>query len=91
MSDSDEKFDLLRGIKPNNFESLAINVTYSINREEIATASAYVDPEQLLSTTRVKLVCTFLNPIFEFSGAPSIGVGQSHSQGRMQYFSGDDD
>jgi len=47
MSDSDKSFDILRDIKPYNFESLAKKVAGSINYEELAAASAYVDPEQL--------------------------------------------
>jgi len=50
MSDSDESFDILRVIKPHSFEPLAKKVTFtdSINCEELATASAYMDPEQPL-------------------------------------------
>jgi len=47
MSDSDESFEILRDIKPYNFEPLAKKVTESINCDELAAASAYVDPEQL--------------------------------------------
>ena len=43
MSDSGESFEILRDIKPYNFEPLAKNVTDSINCEELAAASAYVD------------------------------------------------
>jgi len=46
MSDSDERFDLLRDIKLYNFEPLAKRVTDSINCEELAAASADVDPKQ---------------------------------------------
>ena len=46
MSDFDERFDLLRDIKPYSFEPLAKRVTDSINCEELAATSAYVDPEQ---------------------------------------------
>jgi len=47
MSDSDESFDILRDIKPYNFEPLAKKVTDSINCEELAAASTDVDLEQL--------------------------------------------
>ena len=46
MSDSDESFSIFRDIKPYSFESLAKKVTDSINCEELAAASAYVDPKQ---------------------------------------------
>ena len=46
MSDSDESFDILRDFKVYNFEPLAKKVTDSINYEELATASADVDPEK---------------------------------------------
>ena len=46
MSDFDKGFDIFRDIKPYNFESLAKKVTDSINCEELAAASADVDPEQ---------------------------------------------
>jgi len=46
MLDSDESFDIFRDIKPYSFESLAKKVTDSINCEELAAASGYVDPEQ---------------------------------------------
>ena len=46
MSDSDECSDILRDIKPYNFEPLAKKVTDSINCEELAAGSAYMDPEQ---------------------------------------------
>ena len=36
----------MRDINPYNFEPLAKKVTDSINYEELAAASAYVDPEQ---------------------------------------------
>ena len=42
MSDSDERFDIFRDIKPYSFESLAKKVTDSINCEELAAASADV-------------------------------------------------
>jgi len=45
MSDSDECFDLLWDNKPYAFELLANKVTDSINYEELAAASADVDPE----------------------------------------------
>ena len=45
MSDSNESFDVLRGIKPYSFEPLAKKVTGSINCEELATASTHMDPE----------------------------------------------
>jgi len=67
LSDSDESFDILRDIKPYRFEALAKRVTDSINCEELAATSAYVDPEQLPvpptlapSTTRVRLLCISL-------------------------------
>jgi len=44
MSDSDESFDILRDIY--SFEPLVEKVTESINCEELAAASAYMDPEQ---------------------------------------------
>jgi len=47
MSDSDKGFDILNDIKPYSFEPLAKKVTDSLNCEELAAASAYVDPEQL--------------------------------------------
>jgi len=47
MSDSDERFDILNDIKSYNFEPHAKRVTDSINCEELAAASADVDPEQL--------------------------------------------
>jgi hypothetical protein len=46
MSDSDESFDIFRDIKSYSFESLAKKVTDSINCEELAAASTYVDPDQ---------------------------------------------
>ena len=46
MSDFDKGFDIFRDIKPYSFESLAKKVTDSINCEELAAASAYVDQEQ---------------------------------------------
>jgi len=46
MSDSHESFDILSDIKPYNFEPLAKRVTDNINYEELAAASAHVDPEQ---------------------------------------------
>jgi len=46
MSDSDDSFDLLMDIKAYSFESLAKRVTDEINYEELAAASADVDPEQ---------------------------------------------
>ena len=46
MSDSDESFDILRDIRPYNFETLTKKVTGSINCEELAAASADVAPEQ---------------------------------------------
>ena len=46
MSDSDESFDILRDIRPYNFEALTKKVTGSINCEELAAASAYVHPAQ---------------------------------------------
>jgi len=46
MSDPDESFDILRDIKPYTVEPLAKNVTDNINCEELAGASAYVDPDQ---------------------------------------------
>jgi len=44
MSDSDESFDILMNIKRYNFEPPAKKVTDSINCEELAAASADVDP-----------------------------------------------
>jgi len=46
MSDSHENFDILRDIKPYSFEPLVKKVTDSINCEEVAAASAYMDPDQ---------------------------------------------
>ena len=46
MSDSDERFYILRDIRPYSFEQLAKRVTDSINCEELAVASADVDLEQ---------------------------------------------
>jgi len=46
MSDSDESFDILRDIKPHSYEPMAKKVTDSINCEELAVASAHIDPEQ---------------------------------------------
>jgi len=46
MSDSDKSFEILRDIKPYNFEPFAKNFTDSINCEELAAASAYVDQDQ---------------------------------------------
>ena len=46
MSDSDEIFDILKDIKPYNFEQLAKRDTDGINYEELAATSAYVDTEQ---------------------------------------------
>jgi len=43
MSDSEESFDILRDIKPYSFELLEEKVTDSINCEELAAASVYVD------------------------------------------------
>jgi len=45
MSNSDERFDILVDIKPYSFELLAKKVTDSINCEELAAASAYIEPE----------------------------------------------
>ena len=46
MSDSHESFYILSDIKPHSFESLVKQLTYSINYEELAVASAFMDPEQ---------------------------------------------
>ena len=46
MSDCDKGFDILRDVKPYSFESLVKKITDSINCEELAAASAYMDPEQ---------------------------------------------
>jgi len=46
MLDSDVSFDILSDIKPYCFEPVAKKVTDSINYEELAAASLYVDPEQ---------------------------------------------
>ena len=46
VSDSDESFDILRDIKPYSIEPLVKEVTDSINCEDLAAASAYVDSEQ---------------------------------------------
>ena len=46
MSDSDESFDLLRDIKPYNFERPSKKVTDSINCAELAATSAGMDLEQ---------------------------------------------
>jgi len=46
MSDSDESFDLIGVIKPYHIEPPAKKVTDSMNCEELAAASADVDPEQ---------------------------------------------
>ena len=39
-------FDIFRNIKPDSFEPLAEKVTDSINCEELAAASVYVDLDQ---------------------------------------------
>jgi len=49
MSDSDKSCDILRGIKPYSYEPRAKKVTDSINCEELAAASAYVDPDSHLA------------------------------------------
>ena len=46
MSDSNECFDILGDSKPYSFGPLAKQVTESINYEELAAGSAYVDPGQ---------------------------------------------
>jgi len=46
MSDSHKSFDILRNIKPYSLESLVKKVTDSITCEELAAASAYMNPEQ---------------------------------------------
>jgi len=46
MSNSDERFDILRDIKPYNFEPLTDKVTDNISCEELAAVSADVDLEQ---------------------------------------------
>jgi len=46
MSDPNTSFDILRDIKPYSFEPLVKTVTDSINCEELAAASADVDPQQ---------------------------------------------
>jgi len=43
---TDNNFELLRDIRPYKFEPLAKKVTDSINYEELAAASADVDPEE---------------------------------------------
>jgi len=43
--DSNESFDILRDIKPYCLKPLAKKVTGSNKCEELAAASAYVDPE----------------------------------------------
>ena len=70
MSDSDEGFDILTDIKPSNFEPLAKKVTDSINCEELAAATAYVDPEpptpgpqQELDWCVLLLVCVVISLI----------------------------
>ena len=44
MSDSDKGFDIFGDVKPYSFEPLAKKVTDSISCEEIAAASAYIEP-----------------------------------------------
>jgi len=46
LTDYDDGFDIPGDIKPYSFEPLVKNVTDSINCEELAAPSAYVDPEQ---------------------------------------------
>jgi len=46
MSEYHDSFDILRDIKSYSFEPLAKKVTDYINCDELAAASAYVDPEQ---------------------------------------------
>ena len=46
ISDSDENVYILSDIKPYSFEPQTKKVTDSINCEELASASAYVDTEQ---------------------------------------------
>jgi len=46
MSQSDEGFDILWDIKPYRFDPLAKKVNDSINCEELAAKSAYMDSEQ---------------------------------------------
>ena len=65
MSDSDESFDIPRDIKPYNFEPLVKKVTYSINCDELAAASAYVDPEQ--PTVPLTLLCIFVDRRLNFN------------------------
>ena len=48
MSDSDANFDIPMDIKPYSFEPLAKKSTDSINCEELAAASEYVDPDSHL-------------------------------------------
>ena len=50
MSDFDKGFDILRDIKPYSFEQLAKKFTDSINCQELAAASAYVDPDSHRAT-----------------------------------------
>jgi len=47
MSDSDERFEIVRDIKPYNFEPFAKKVRDSIICEEVVASSADVDPGQL--------------------------------------------
>jgi len=46
MSDSYERFDILRDIKPYSFEPLLIKFTVMFNCNELAAAREYVDPEK---------------------------------------------
>ena len=46
MSDSDERFDIIRDIEPYSFEPFARKVTDSINCEELAATSAGAYLEQ---------------------------------------------
>jgi len=46
MSDFDESFDILRAIKPYSFEPLAKKVRDNINCDDLAAASAFIDPDQ---------------------------------------------
>ena len=46
ISDSEKGFDILRDIKPYNFEPLVKKVKDNINCEELAAASVYMDTEQ---------------------------------------------
>jgi len=60
MSDSEEGFDILSDIKPYSFEPLAKTFRDSINCEELAAASAHMNPEQTPSPQQELDWCFFV-------------------------------